>query len=475
MRKKDNKKQLTDEEIEKIMEKKYSNKLPHTKDYIREQLKKDSNYICKFNMVREDFIEEADKTHKYKYNYEFVPDIIKNTNTKLTIICLEIDKSTGKIYGEFKVDLDHFIKRKQNHPKLAKDIEQERREIENRKKFFEEVSNKFPWISLEKSEYKGMKESIICTCKKHGEFSVVPINLLHSDYGGCPECYKENSYTLDSVIERTNKKFNELYGHDCNYDFSLAKLHGLDSNIDLICPIHGVFQTKPNYLIYRGAICPKCREEQDRLKREKEFIERSINLFGNKYEYSKVHFTRGIDKVTLICPEHGEFNIIARSHLLGAGCPKCSASAGEILLMNILNELGIKYTYLYEISNNYIINNGFSKLVIDFCVYLEKGIYCFVEINGEQHYNPVNIFGGVERFNRQFERDNLLKKYCNLNKIPLIEIPFLYKDERKTYNKIVEIKNIIKDLFVGNKISNIEYLKLFPTDIDKKGGSDGQK
>lgn len=64
---KDNKK-LTDEEIKEIIEKKYSKKLPHTKDYIREQLKKDPNYKCKFSMVKQDFI---DKPYFYATTSEF--------------------------------------------------------------------------------------------------------------------------------------------------------------------------------------------------------------------------------------------------------------------------------------------------------------------------------------------------------------------------------------------------------------------
>lgn len=69
------KKQLTDDEIEEIIKKKYSKKLPHTKDYIRDQLREDSNYKCKFSMVKQDFI---DKLYFYATTLEFKERLRRN-------------------------------------------------------------------------------------------------------------------------------------------------------------------------------------------------------------------------------------------------------------------------------------------------------------------------------------------------------------------------------------------------------------
>lgn len=54
-----------------------------------------------------------------------------------------------------------------------------------------------------------------------------------------------------------------------------------------------------------------------------EFIQRANSIHKNKYNYSKVVYTKGKDKVCIICPEHGEFWQEATSHLMGCGCPKC--------------------------------------------------------------------------------------------------------------------------------------------------------
>lgn len=53
------------------------------------------------------------------------------------------------------------------------------------------------------------------------------------------------------------------------------------------------------------------------------FIQKAISIHGSKYNYSKVNYIGSKEKVTIICPIHGEFNQIAKTHLEGRGCPSC--------------------------------------------------------------------------------------------------------------------------------------------------------
>ena len=55
-----------------------------------------------------------------------------------------------------------------------------------------------------------------------------------------------------------------------------------------------------------------------------EFIKRAKEIHGDKYDYSKVEYTKYHNKVCIICPEHGEFWQDASGHLSGHSCPKCS-------------------------------------------------------------------------------------------------------------------------------------------------------
>ena len=54
-----------------------------------------------------------------------------------------------------------------------------------------------------------------------------------------------------------------------------------------------------------------------------EFINRSILIHNNKFDYSKVEYVNNHTKVCIICPEHGEFWQMPSDHLNGHGCKKC--------------------------------------------------------------------------------------------------------------------------------------------------------
>lgn len=54
-----------------------------------------------------------------------------------------------------------------------------------------------------------------------------------------------------------------------------------------------------------------------------EFIKRSIEIHGDKYDYSKVRYTNAKEKVIINCKKHGDFTIRPYNHLGRGGCSKC--------------------------------------------------------------------------------------------------------------------------------------------------------
>ena len=96
------------------------------------------------------------------------------------------------------------------------------------------------------------------------------------------------------------------------------------------CPEHGEFWQTPNdHLDSCG--CPKCFNENKRGKSNKLtkelFILRARELYGDKYDYSKVEYNDCNKKVCIICPEHGEFWQTPHNHISQKqGCPFCKES-----------------------------------------------------------------------------------------------------------------------------------------------------
>lgn len=55
-----------------------------------------------------------------------------------------------------------------------------------------------------------------------------------------------------------------------------------------------------------------------------EFIAKAITIHGLKYDYSQVKYLNVHTNITIICPNHGEFQQTPHGHLQGKGCSKCA-------------------------------------------------------------------------------------------------------------------------------------------------------
>lgn len=61
-----------------------------------------------------------------------------------------------------------------------------------------------------------------------------------------------------------------------------------------------------------------------------------------------------------------------------------------------------------------------------------------IEYDGRQHYEPVELWGGVEGYNNRKMHDDMKNKYCQQNGINLIRLPYFLSDEeiRNEINKL---------------------------------------
>ena len=106
---------LTEEEIEDIINKEYSNRSEYTKDYIREGFRREG---VKFSIgsraiTRKDFELDYLKSREkndyiVKYDFSKLPDIINNQQQKVIVICRE--KINGIEVGEWITSYRELIK-----------------------------------------------------------------------------------------------------------------------------------------------------------------------------------------------------------------------------------------------------------------------------------------------------------------------------------------------------------------------------
>lgn len=71
------------------------------------------------------------------------------------------------------------------------------------------------------------------------------------------------------------------------------------------------------------------------------FIAEAKEIYGDRYDYSKVEYKNRDHRVTIVCPVHGDFQVYAREHLDGKGCPKCEK--GEKFLLKLKEKFGDKF------------------------------------------------------------------------------------------------------------------------------------
>lgn len=83
------------------------------------------------------------------------------------------------------------------------------------------------------------------------------------------------------------------------------------------------------------------------------FIAEAKEIYGDRYDYSKVDYKNKDHRVTVVCPVHGDFQVYAREHLDGKGCPKCEK--GEKFIAKLKEKFGDKFgldEFVYESSTS---------------------------------------------------------------------------------------------------------------------------
>jgi len=182
------------------------------------------------------------------------------------------------------------------------------------------------------------------------------------------------------------------------------------------------YKTTLNNIRRCGGRCPVCFESHK--INTKIFKERVKKITGSEYTVLGKYKT-SLTKIKIRHNKCGKvYKVKPNAFTNGNRCPKCSLngfSKGEKKINDFLNENNIEKKWQYRFENC----KKTRPLPFDFKI---KNKPIVIEYNGEQHYEPVEYFGGKEKFQKQQKNDNIKKQYCKENNIKLIEIPYWEKD-----------------------------------------------
>lgn len=113
-----------------------------------------------------------------------------------------------------------------------------------------------------------------------------------------------------------------------------------------------------------------------------------------------------------------------------------NGSLGERAIAAYLDKNKIKYKREYIFSD---LKGDGACLRFDFMIsYNNK--YILIEFQGEQHYKPIEFFGGEKQFRLQQRYDNYKRAYCRLHGYQLIEIPYIDIDKIENYLNFLQKK-----------------------------------
>ena len=156
------------------------------------------------------------------------------------------------------------------------------------------------------TKYTGYTNKIDIGCPVHGIVSTLP--HIHILGHGCPICGKSaagrsKALTTEEWVSRAKSKHGE------KFDYSKSSYINQNTDVKIICPIHGEFSQLPMVHIESHG-CRKCGMEiladKNRTSVE-DFMKAAKEMHGNKYEYSMVEYVNSHTKVLIGCPEHGFF------------------------------------------------------------------------------------------------------------------------------------------------------------------------
>lgn len=280
----------------------------------------------------EKFILKAIEKNGDLYDYSQVKYI--NSEVKVEIIC--------KVHGKFlSRPSDHL--RGHGCPVCGNNIKLSKEDFIE--KSINVHGNKYEYSLV---DYNGNKSKVDIVCKIHGVFSQIPNSHLSGN--GCPKCAKNFKSSTESFIIKAKLV------HGDRYDYSKVNYLLGKSPVSIICKTHGEFtQVACNHLA--GANCPTCTHEilsEERSMSFEEFLTKAKSRHKNFYDYSEAKYLTSNDPVTIICPLHGPFMQIAKTHLTGSGCQVCglnSSGWNRTRFKNLVTKKGTGVLYVLRLYN----------------------------------------------------------------------------------------------------------------------------
>lgn len=190
-----------------------------------------------------DFIMQSIELFGDFYDYSKVTYV--NCKTPVTLVC--------PVHGEFQITPLKHLSAGHGCPECGKlkSRQANRYTIDDFIRLGNVHFNGF--YDYSETVFTGIQDEVEIICPKHGKYKTNA--YLHiRGAGECPECVRERKQrSFEEFLHAANQIFGGFY------DYSEAEFVDDDTEIKVICPVHGPFFVTPRAHIRTYSGCPECR------------------------------------------------------------------------------------------------------------------------------------------------------------------------------------------------------------------------
>lgn len=233
----------------------------------------------------------------------------------------------------------------------------------------------------------------------------------------CPKCARN--------LRRDTKQFKQLVYDEIGNEYTVLGEY-INSQTGILMRHNTcghIWKAHPNHFLLNETRCPVCvfkKQGRKQALTQRQYVEKIRKVHGDEYKVLSKYISGSI-KVLI---EHNDcgyrWEVYPYNLLRGHGCPKCkSSSVAEDRVYDYLRKKNIKFKHQVAFSDC----RNELPLPFDFQI-LVGPKYFLLELDGQQHHEAIEYWGGEEMLKYVQRNDSIKNEYCRKRNIKLIRIPY---------------------------------------------------
>ena len=279
-------------------------------------------------------------------------------------------------------------------------------DAEFKKEVFDLVGDEYTFLD----SYVNNSTKIRVKHNKCGQvYEVKPSNFFSGKR--CPKCFgtpkKTDAQFKKEVFDLVGSEYVFLDQYVNNHTKLRVKHNKCDT----------IYEVAP-HAFFQGTRCPYCSANFNFKKNDAEFKKQVYDLVGNEYTFLDTY----VNNKTKLMVKHnrcGNTYEVRPTDFLDhqTRCPYCNSPKGETIISKILDALNINY------ESQKVFDDLKDTTYLSYDFYIpDQNI--LIEYQGIQHYEPVDHFGGDDKFAIQQRHDKLKSDYAKNHGYNLIAVPY---------------------------------------------------